>query len=394
MGRNQKNKEKGNGEGTLYVSSRTGLLVGQYCYKGKRKSVYQKKNEKPSEFKKRFNKIIADINSGTYIEKSKDTCLFIIENYVEQKHIDGITSDRSYLRDLETIEQLKKTCDNWINKYVSEVDPEDIEMSKGKIREYSNNTIDKIWTAINNIFKIAVSRRKILYNPMLDEKLTKPISLKETVPVESLTKKEENKLIDVLEKSNHKYKDILLLQLYTGARIGEILALSKDCINLEENTITIYRTVTRTFKKDGDKRIEKRVLGAHTKTYNKRTGVDKGKRTFPMTQKVKKIILKIMSNKIDNINNLLFWNPKTGNIISDGSINSYLDRLNEKEKITDKLHTHKLRHTFITRCQESGMPLVVIQSLVGHIEGSTITSNVYTSVSLEFMKTELNKIAK
>lgn len=46
MERNQKNKEKGNGEGTLYTNKNTGLLVGQYCYNGKRKSIYQKKNEK------------------------------------------------------------------------------------------------------------------------------------------------------------------------------------------------------------------------------------------------------------------------------------------------------------------------------------------------------------
>lgn len=392
MERNQKNKEKGNGEGTIYVSSRTGLLVGQYCYNRKRKSVYQRKNEKPSEFKKRFNKIITDINSGTHIEKSKDTCLSIIENYVKQKHIDGITSDRSYLRDLDTVEQLRKTCNNWINKYVSDVRPEDIEDSKNNIRKYSNNTIDKIWSAINNIFRIAVARRKILFNPMLDEKLTKPISIKETIPVEALSKKEEEKLIKILEKSNHKYKNIILLQLYTGARIGEILALSKDCINLEENTITISRTVTRTYEEINNKLKEKRILGSHTKTYNKRTGIDKGKRTFPMNTKVRKIIKDVLSKNIESLNNLLFWDYKTGNVISDSSINSYLSRLNEKEKITDKLHTHRLRHTFITRCQEEGIPLVVIQSLVGHIEGSSITSNVYTSVSLDFMKSELKKI--
>ena len=39
-------KIKGNGEGTLYISSKTGLYVGQYVSNGKRHSVYQKKNEK------------------------------------------------------------------------------------------------------------------------------------------------------------------------------------------------------------------------------------------------------------------------------------------------------------------------------------------------------------
>ena len=75
-----------------------------------------------------------------------------------------------------------------------------------------------------------------------------------------------------------------------------------------------------------------------------------------------------------------------------GEINCYLKRLNTKYKITDSIHTHVLRHTFVTRCQENGIPLIVIQSLVGHVEGSTLTNDTYTHVSLEFMQDELNKI--
>jgi len=57
-----KPKEKGNGEGTIFVAGSTGRYVGQYFYKGKRKAIYQRKNEGNREFKARFNKIIASIN--------------------------------------------------------------------------------------------------------------------------------------------------------------------------------------------------------------------------------------------------------------------------------------------------------------------------------------------
>ena len=40
------------------------------------------------------------------------------------------------------------------------------------------------------------------------------------------------------------------------------------------------------------------------------------------------------------------------------------------------------------------MPIVVIQALVGHVEGSTITNDIYTSVSVDFMKQELDKMAQ
>ena len=54
----KKTKEKGNGEGTIYTNKNTGLLIGQYFVNGKRKSVYQKKKESKTEFKKRFTKIM------------------------------------------------------------------------------------------------------------------------------------------------------------------------------------------------------------------------------------------------------------------------------------------------------------------------------------------------
>lgn len=376
--------------GTIYFSQALNCYVAQYHEpSGKRKTLKQKKNEKVGEFKSRFNKIITDINQGSYIEKSFDTCLSIIKNYVEQKHDDGITSDRTYIRDLGTINQLEACCNNWINKPIQKVSAFDIEQSKKSIREYANNTIDKIWRFINVIFKIGISRRKIIYNPMDDETLVKPISKKANKQVEALTQEEESKLLEVLSKSpNKQYNNIILLQLYTGARIGEILALSKDCINLKNNSITIYRTITRN-------KNDKVILGQHTKTYCKKTGLDKGRRCFPMQPKVRKLIEEILTNKITNMHNLLFWDYSKNRIITDGMINSYLSRINKispNESITGALSTHRLRHTFITRCQEKNLSLAVIQSLVGHVQGSTITNDTYTSVSLNFIQQELEKM--
>ena len=387
---NKNVKRKGNGEGTIYFSETLQKWIAQYVEPstGKRKTLTQRKNEKVSDFKKRFNKIITEINQGVYITENKETFISILENHIEQKHKDGITSDRSYKRDLETIVQIKKTCENFINKPIQKITVEDIEKSKPNIRVYANSVIDKIWTAINKTFQIAYSRRKISYNIMLDETLTKPISKKENKKIEALSKEEELKLISILnnEEQNHKYRDIILLQLYTGMRIGEIVALSNDCINLKNNTLTVYRTLTQDDKYNT-------ILGEHTKTYKKRKGIDNGKRTFPMNINVKNIVTKIIKNKTTNIKRLLFWNYERNTYITPNEINSYLSRINKKYNIcSSSLHSHRLRHTFITRCVENGIFHKVIQNLVGHIEGSTITNDVYTSISYEFMQEELKKL--
>lgn len=345
----------------------------------------QRKTETTKDFKARVTEVKNSLNNGTYIEKHNDTLLSIAENYIKQKHLDGTTSERSYKRETETLEQLKKTCSNFYNKPIQKISISEIEKSKENMREYSNNTISKIWALLFKTFKIAYSRRIIIYNIMEDETLTKPISKKIPKKIEALTIEEEKKLEKILLKNNRTYNTILLLQLYTGIRIGEALALSRDCIDLKNNTLTVYRTITRDVN-------DKVILGKHTKTYNKKTGIDKGKRTFPMSTKVKQLLTPLLNNSITNINNLIFWDYNKNTFITDGEINSYLNRLNNKEKITSNLHSHKLRHTFITRCQEKGIPLVVIQSLVGHVEGSSITNEVYTSVSIDFMKQELEKI--
>ena len=387
--KNKKAKSVGNGEGSLYYSEVLKCWIFQYVYNGKRKTLKQRKNEQSREFKKRVTNLKSSIDNGIYVETSKDTLLMILERYIEQKNKDGITSDRTYLRDTETLNQIKNACSNWINKPIQKITVENIEDSKENMRKYSNSTIDKIWILLKKGFKIAYSRRKISYNIMEDETLTKPISTKTPRVVSALSQKEEKKLLKILNSNEHKYNDILLLQLYTGMRIGEVLALSNDCIDFKNNTITVYRTITRNIH-------SKVILGEHTKTFDKKTGIDSGKRTFTMKPKVKEIIQKLYSNRLSNINNLLFWDYNKNFFITDGEINSYLTRLNDKYKILDNknetLSTHRLRHTFITRCQENGLSLPVIQKLVGHVKGSKITNNIYTDVSLEFITKELEKI--
>lgn len=383
-----KTKQRGNGEGTIFKSSRTGLYVGQYVVNGKRHSVYQRKSERIGDFKKRFNDILSSINTGTYIEKTNETFVAILEKHIEQKHNDGITSDSGYLRDLYTVNQIKNTCNNFIYKPIQKIKVEDIEEAKLNIRKYAQTSIDKIWRLINKIFKLATSRRKIIFNPMDDETLSKPISTKETLPVEALTIKEEKKLRTILnnQERNHKYRNIVLLQLCTGMRIGEVLARSKSDIDLKNNTLCINNTLT----KDKDGKI---ILGKHTKTYNKKTNIDKGKRTITLTKETRAIIDELINDKVTNINNLLFWDYKKNTYISHYEVNAWLKRINKKYKITNiNLSSHNLRHTYVTRLREAGVDMKIIQYLVGHVQGSSITDDVYTSLSKEFLENELKKI--
>lgn len=55
-------------------------------------------------------------------------------------------------------------------------------------------------------------------------------------------------------------------------------------------------------------------------------------------------------------------------------------------------HSHELRHTFISRCKESGVPSEVVSIWAGHSLSGTITTTVYTHYSDEFYLKEAEKV--
>ena len=243
---------------------------------------------------------------------------------------------------------------------------------------YSNNSICKIYRLMKKTFSIAVEDRIIPFNPMLNSSIKQPKSIKADKKVESLTIEEQRKLESIFnnEEKYHKYRNILLLQLYTGMRIGEVLALKKSDINLIENTITIKRTIT----KDENNKV---ILGETPKTEN-------SKRTIPMNEETQILMKEILKKSISNINGMLFYNNDKNRLITNEEIRPYLMRINKKYNIAPKLHSHMLRHTYATRMIEAEVSEKLVQELLGHKDIET-TLNTYTSVTQRFSQSQLLK---
>lgn len=366
--------------------------VAQYVEpSGNRKTLTQKKNEKVSDFKKRFTNIINEINNNTYIS-SNDTSLYnILKDYIDDNYKTGITNANTYKRNVENLKLLEKCCNTFIYKPIQkvtvleikkslpnlvELEIVDKETNEKKSKFYSQTVIDKLYRFLNKGFKIAISERIIQYNVMDNESIQKPKSKKQTDKVEALTLEEEKKLIKALRSFDHKYKNIILLTLFTGMRIGETLAITRDNINLKENTITIEKTLTR--NKD-----DKVILGDKTKTRA-------GKRIIFLSENAKAVLKEILSTNITNMYNLIFYDYDKNTFITPNEINCFLKRLNQKYKICNDIHTHMLRHTYATRCIEAGMSAKVLQKNLGHKKIQT-TLDTYTSVFEKFNKDENEK---
>lgn len=388
--KNKKTKSVGNGEGSLYYSDKLKCWIFQYVVNGKRKTMKQKKKESVKDFKARVTNIKNQLNNGTYIEKRDKTVKSIIEEHIKQKFDDKITKGRSYKRDKDTLNCIEKCCSNFINKPIQKVTFTDIQGSKELMKKYSQSVINMMWRLLKKAFAIASSPsiKLIRFNIMNDENLKKPISNKETKKVYPLTADERIKLQNILdnEERNHPYRNIVKLEWITAMRIGEALALSATDIDKNKTKLHIHNTLTK--NENGEI-----ILGEHTKTYNKQTGIDEGERYFPVSIELKEIIEAELSRAEANNDNLLFLDYKNNTFVSGNEINSWLDRINKKYKISSKkIHNHRLRHDRITQWKEAGMDMEAIQYLAGHVEGSTITTDVYIDVSAEYAFKELEKV--
>ena len=251
-----KTRTVGNGEGSLYKDSKTGRYIYAYYYNGKRNKVKQKQNEKVSDFKARVTEIKNSVNKNTYVDKDEITLEEVISKHIEYKHNTGITSDRSYLRNKDSLTHLKKCC-QFLNKPIQKITTIEIKEDLPNFTEYSQSTIDKDFRLLKKGFQIAVMDRILQYNIM--DLISKPKSKKELIPVEALTIEEQKALVEYLNSNEHEYNNAILLMLYTGIRVGECLALTYDNINLKDKTLTIQRTLTR----DENDRV---ILGKQPKT--------------------------------------------------------------------------------------------------------------------------------
>ena len=220
-----------------------------------------------------------DLNQGTYIDKIDKTFREILEEHVENKFNTNKVSPRTYIRDKQTVKQIKRTCSEIFEMPIQKITVYHIRRVLPNITIYSNKTIDKIYRLINKTFKIAVSDRIIMFNPLDNESITKPRSNIPDKQIEALTLEQNKKMVEVFDREeykNLKYRNIVLLQLYTGIRIGEALALSIEDVDFKAGTISIRKTMTR----DENNHV---IIGHTTKTLT-------AKRTILMRNRTRSIL--------------------------------------------------------------------------------------------------------
>lgn len=293
-----------------------------------------------------------------YNEKNNNlTITDIILKNENDKLNKNIIQISSYTRNMFTLSIIQKS--NLNNIPINKVTESDLNDFSKYIIKYSQSTIDKVFTHIKKAYDIALYNGNITKNILTIYE--KPQSIKKTSKVSAFTLEEQKEFIKLIPNSIYYMQ--YLIALNTGMRMGEINALHVDDIDLINRKINVNKTVAR---------------GKNYKEYiNDRTKTKNGQRSIPIND----ILYMPLKEYISDKNGFLFSYDR---IISTGMVNSEIKRLcANNDIIKDKVNTHMLRHTFATRCIESGMPAVVLAKILGHADIST-TLNTYTDVFNKF----------
>lgn len=169
----------------------------------------------------------------------------------------------------------------------------------------------------------------------------------------------------------------ILFSLYTGLRIGEVCGLKWEDIDYENNTIHICRTVERIPNTDFT------ISSGKTKLVLLDTKSISSDRIIPIPSKLFSLLQK-----------------RGSDFIIKGQVHGYTDPRALQYFFSKKLREcnmnyvnyHTLRHTFATRCVESGMDIKSLSEILGHASVN-ITLGTYVHSSIEYKRKQLESMS-
>ena len=300
----------------------------------------------------------------------------ILMQKVKTDYLKNYTGEQGYGRNLETIKIFER---NGIgNMKIIDVKPYHIDRFLTSITQYSDKTISKIYGMLKSAFELAFTEKVIEVNYMTRYNARRPRSSKKPKVVRGFTEDEQLRFLEVLENHNvrygkNNYRLQLLIELYSGLRMGEVNALKPEDIDFKNRKIYVHSTVARG--------IDARPFIRDT------TKTEAGVRYVPISDVLVPILHEALDQMKDNPEGLIFydyhkknkWNEgKKGGIIETSQVNSFFQRICEKAGVP-AMGQHSLRHTFATRCIEAGIQAVVLKKWMGHTD-IHITLDTYTDV--------------
>lgn len=246
----------------------------------------------------------------------------------------------------------------------------------GNIRsgdKLSSTSTNMMLSVLNLAFEYACDMEYLEENPCVRVRRTKA----EVKKMEAFMVEEQRAIEAEITKADDKRLHGILLCLYTGVRIGELLGLTWSDVDFDRGVIKITKTVYR--EKDDNGTWNLCVDTPKTKTSD---------RVIPLPE----YMTEMLQHDLATANSPYVVENKKGERMSIRSYQYIFEKLTERAGVR-KLNFHALRHTFATRAIECGMDIKTVADIMGH-KNASITLNRYAHCMLDHKIEMMQKLPR
>jgi len=299
---------------------------------------------------KKLQEVILKVFAENAPEKTELSNAEYLKIFLDAKRIEGC-SERTIEYYRKTIEHLIGTVKTPVRKITTEEMREYLAEYQ-KINDCSNVTVDNIRRNISSFFSWLEEEDYILKSPM--KRIHK---IKTKTVVKSVISDEA---IEKLRDHCTEIRGLAMIDLLysTGMRVGELVRLNRDDINLEYRECIVYGK--------GDK--ERRVY---------------------FDAKAKVHLKEYLDSRTDDNDALFVTLNAPHKRLKISGVEIRIRELGRSISI-ERIHPHKFRRTMATRAIDKGMPIEQVQKILGHSQIDTTMQ--YAMVNQTNVKNSHQKI--
>lgn len=254
-----------------------------------------------------------------------------------------------------------------VQKFINDISEQGLSKKDG----LSQSSVKKVFITLSQACKQAVSANILYQNPCDSVQLPKKPSRQAV----AFTAEEQERFLSHC-KGDTTFENLFIFAFNTGMRLGEMLALTWDDVDLENKIVNVDKNLSVVNNYDEGAEKKNKIIIDTTKT-------ESGSREIPLNKSAFKCVeTQLQNNKKDSP--FIFYST-TGTALMKRNIYRAFNNIIEKADIKNHLTIHSMRHSFATRLLEKGADIKTVSELLGH-KSVQITLDTYSHVSIDLKK--------